>query len=83
MPEYRITIDSKSHGPKLPGQRPSKLEVLKATIIGLLGLALAIGFLLAAFVLGSIIASVLLVLFAVVVVLGVARYIIRKLKRLF
>jgi hypothetical protein len=78
MPEYRITIGSKTNDPRLPGKGPSKLEVLKAAILGLFGLAIVIGILLAAFVVGSIIACLLLVLLAVVLAVGVIRYAIRR-----
>jgi membrane protein YdbS with pleckstrin-like domain len=80
MPEYRITIGSTTNGSHLPGRRPRKVEVLKAAIVGLLGLAIVIGILLAAFVLGSVIASLLLVLLAVVFIIAVVRYQLRKLK---
>lgn len=80
MAEYRITIGSKTSSPRLPGRPPSKLEVLKAALLGLLGLAIVIGILLAAFVVGSIIASLLLILLALVLVVLVARRLLRKLK---
>lgn len=81
MVEYRITIGSKTSGPSRPGRPPSKLEVLKATLLGLLGLAIVIGIFLAAFVVGSIIASLLLILLGGVLVVWGVRYLLRKLKR--
>jgi hypothetical protein len=81
MAEYRITIGSKTSGPGRPGRPPSKLEALKATLLGLLGLAIVIGIFLAAFVVGSIIASVLLILLGGVLVFWGVRYLLRKLKR--
>ena len=81
VPEYRITLGSKTSGPGLSGRSPTKLEVLKATLLGLLGLAIVIGIVLAAFVVGSIIASLLLILLAVVLVVWAARYLLRRLKR--
>jgi hypothetical protein len=80
--EYRITIGSKTNGPGLPGRPPSKLEVLKAALVGLLGLAIVIGILLAAFVVGSIIASVLLILLAVALIIWLARRLLVELSNL-
>jgi uncharacterized membrane protein YfcA len=80
MPEFRITIGSKTNRSQLPGGRPRKLEVLKAAIVGLLGLGIVIGILLAALVVGSIVASLLLVLLAVVFIIAVVRYLLRNVK---
>lgn len=81
MPLYRITIRSRTNSPGLPGKPPSKLEMLKAVLLGLLGLAIVIGIFLAAFVVGSIIASLLLILLGLVFVVWRVRYLLRKLKR--
>jgi hypothetical protein len=81
MAEYRITIGSKTGGPGLPGRPPGKLEVLKAALLGLLGLAIVIGIVLAAFVIGSIIASILLILLAGVLIMWIVRLLIARLRR--
>ncbi len=81
MAEYRITIGSKTSGSGSPARPPSKLEVLKAALLGLFGLAVVIGIVLAAFVVGSIIASVLLILLAVALVVWVVRRLVMKLKK--
>jgi Flp pilus assembly protein TadB len=80
MPEYRITIGSKTSGPGFPGRRPGKLEMFKAALLGVLGLAILVGIVIAAFVVGSIIASVLLILLAAVLVVWAVRRLFRKVK---
>ena len=79
--EYRITIGSRSGGPGLPGRPRGKLEGLKAVLVGVLGLGILIGILLAAFVVGSVVASLLLVLLAMAFVVGMLRYLLKRLKR--
>jgi membrane protein YdbS with pleckstrin-like domain len=80
MPEYRITIKSRRGDPEHSSKRPGNLEVLKAVLLGILGLAILIGIVIAAFVVGSIIASVLLILLAVVIVMWAIRRLVRKVK---
>lgn len=80
MPEYRITIGSRTDGQEHPTRPPSKLEILKATLLAILGLAILIGILIAAFVVGSIIASVLLILLAAVLSVWAVRRLFRKVK---
>jgi membrane protein YdbS with pleckstrin-like domain len=80
MPEYRITIGSRTGGQEHPRRPPSKLEILKAALLGILGLAILIGIVIAAFVVGSIIASVLLILLAAVFVVWAVRRLFRKVK---
>jgi hypothetical protein len=83
MAEFRITIAGKNRGPDPVRRQPSRLEILKAVLLGILGLAAVIGILLAAFVVGSIIASVLLVGVAVVLVVWLFRRLVSRLKRIF
>lgn len=80
MPEYRIAIGSKTGSRDQLGRRPGKLEVLKAVLLGVLGLAILIGILIAAFVVGSIIASVLLIVLAALLGVWAVRRLFRKLK---
>jgi membrane protein YdbS with pleckstrin-like domain len=80
MPEYRITIGSRSGRPQHSNKRPGKLEILKAVLLGTLGLAILIGIVIAAFVVGSIIASVLLILLAAVLAVAAGRRLFRKIK---
>lgn len=82
MPEYRITIGTKAGSEGRPTRSPSKLEVLKATLVGILGLATVIGVVLAAFVVGSILASVLLILLAFALLVWGLRRILGKFKRI-
>ncbi len=82
MAEFRIMIGPKSGSSGRPAKPPGKLELLKAALLGILGLAVVIGILLAALVVGSIIASVLLILLATVLVVWLANRIFVKLKRL-
>jgi len=83
MVEFRITIAGKNRVPGPARRRPSRLEILKAVLLGILGLAAVIGILLAAFVVGSIIASVLLVGVAVGLVVWLLRRLVSRLKRIF
>jgi uncharacterized protein (DUF2062 family) len=80
MPEYRITIGSRTGGGAHPSRPPGKFEVLKAALLGTLGLAVIIGIVIAAFVVGSIIASVLLILLAAVFAVWAVRHLFRKVK---
>ena len=74
MKEYRIIIGPKASGSGPNSRRPqSKLELLKASILTLLALSAVIGILLAAFVVGSIIASLLLILLAVSIIVWLIR----------
>lgn len=81
MVEYRIKIGRRPEGPGQLTGRPSKLEMLKKALLGLLVLATVIGVLLAAFIIGSIIASGLLVLFAVALIIWLARQFLGRLRR--
>jgi hypothetical protein len=81
MAEYRITIGSKASGSGPSARPPTKLEVLKAALLGLLGMVIVIGIVLAAFVVGSVIASVLLILLAVVLIVWATRRLLLNLKR--
>jgi hypothetical protein len=81
MVEYRITIGSRPRDPGQPTQRPGKLEMLKAGLLGLLAVAVVIGILIAAFIVGSVIASVLLILLAVALVVWSARRLLSRLIR--
>jgi predicted lipid-binding transport protein (Tim44 family) len=81
MVEYRITIGHKPKDPGQPTQRHSKLEMLKAGLLGVLALAAVIGILIAAFIVGSVIASILLILLAVALVVWSARRFFLKLFR--
>jgi protein-S-isoprenylcysteine O-methyltransferase Ste14 len=66
MMEYRISIGKRTTGSAgQPPQPQGKLQILKATILTLLALSAIIGVFLAAFVIGSVIASILLILFGV------------------
>ena len=62
MMEYRISIGTKREGSS-QGSRQSqnKLQLLKAAVLTVLALSVIIGIFLAAFVVGSVIASVLLI----------------------
>jgi heme O synthase-like polyprenyltransferase len=62
--EYRITIGHKHEGAQQSRSR-SRLEVVKAVLLTLLALSAVIGMFLAAFVVGSIIASLLLILIGI------------------
>ncbi len=66
MMEYRISIGRKRDGPgQGPRQSKNKLQFLKAGLLTVLALSAIIGIFLAAFVIGSVIASLLLILFGV------------------
>lgn len=82
MAEYRITIGSKTSGSGRSARPPGKLEVLKAALLGILGLAAVIGVVLAAFVVGSLIASVLLIVLAIVLIVWLANRVFLKLKEM-
>jgi hypothetical protein len=82
MKEYRITIGPKVSGSGPNPRRPqSKLELLKASILGLLALSAVIGILIAAFVVGSVIASLLLILLAVSILVWLIRRFLVTLQR--
>ncbi len=80
--QYRITIGQTQEGSHqaLHGPR-NKLELLKASLLTLLVLSSVIGVFLAAFVLGSIIASVLLILIAISAIAFVVRRLILRFRR--
>jgi hypothetical protein len=80
--QYRITIGQTQEGSHqaLRGPR-NKLELLKAALLTLLVLSSVIGVFLAAFVLGSIIASVLLILIAISAIALVVRRFVLKFRR--
>ena len=81
MVEYRITVGQKPKDPGQPTQRPGKLEMLKAGLLGLLALALVIGILIAAFIVGSVIASLLLILLAIALLAWLIRRLLFRIKR--
>jgi uncharacterized membrane protein YfcA len=79
MAEYRITIGGRRQDSQQGGHRPrGRLEVLKAAVFTVLSLSAVVGILLAAFVVGSIIASLLLILIAVSVIAWAIRYLSSK-----
>lgn len=66
MMEYRISIGGKQEGPGQGSRQPrDKLQLLKAAVLTVVALSAIIGIFLAAFVIGSVIASLLLILFGV------------------
>ena len=75
--EYRITIGHKPEHAQ--NTRPRRtLEVVRAVVLSLLALSLVIGIFLAVFVVGSIIASILLILIGISLVAWTVRRIILK-----
>ena len=56
------------------GLRQNKLQLLRAGVLTFFALSVVIGIFLAAFVVGSIIASLLLILFALSILAGLVRY---------
>ena len=81
--EYRIVIGSTPGQRTLSGKPPGRLEMVKAVLLGLLGLGLVVGILLAAFVVGSIVASILLVLLAVGILFWACRRLFLKIRKNF
>jgi ABC-type uncharacterized transport system permease subunit len=81
MVDYRITIGEKLKDPGQPPQGPSRLEMLKAGLLGLLALAIVIGILIAAFIVGSVIASLLLILLAMALLTWLVRRLLSRIKR--
>ena len=80
--EYRITIGQKREGAPQAQRGPrSKLEIVKAAFLTLLALSAIIGVFLAAFVLGSLIATVLLILITVSIVIWLIRQLFVMFKR--
>ena len=80
--QYRITVGQTQEGShQAPHGARSKLDVLKAALLTLLVLSSVIGVFLAAFVLGSIIASVLLILIAISAIALVVRRFVLKFRR--
>ena len=80
--EYRITIGRKPGGSDQRPPRPqSKLQLLKAGLLTVLALSAVIGIFLAAFVVGSVIASLLLILLAASLIIWLIRRIFLSLKR--
>jgi protein-S-isoprenylcysteine O-methyltransferase Ste14 len=80
--QYRITIGQTQEGSHQAPHGPrNKLELLKASLLTLLALSSVIGVFLAAFVLGSIIASVLLILVAISAIALVVRRFVLKFRR--
>src|SRR6266852_3026577 len=66
MMEYRISIGRKRENDGQGARQPqNKLQLLKAAVFTVLALSAIIGIFLAAFVIGSVIASILLILFGV------------------
>ena len=66
MMEYRISIGRKRENDGQGARQPqNKLQLLKAAVLTVLALSAIIGIFLAAFVIGSVIASILLILFGV------------------
>ena len=79
---YKITIGRQQDGSDQRPPRPqSKLQILKAGLLTLLALSAVIGILLAAFVVGSVIASLLLILLAAALIIWFVRRIFLSLKR--
>jgi len=82
MPEYRITIGPTGRegggGPRPP---QGKLAVLRMWVITVLLLSAAIGILLSAFLIGSVVASLLLIIVAVFLLFGLLRTLFMKLRR--
>jgi hypothetical protein len=79
MMEYKITIGRPPDG---SGRHPpSKLHLLKAGLLTLLALSAVIGLLVAAFVVGSVIASLLLILLSAALIIWFVRRIFLSLKR--
>jgi hypothetical protein len=81
MVEYRIMIGQKPQDPGQSARRLSKLEILRAGLLGLLALAIVIGILIAAFIVGSVIASLLLILLAIVLLAWLVRRLLFRIKR--
>jgi hypothetical protein len=80
--EYRITIGQRREGPQQKRRAyGSKLEVVKAVLLTLLALSAVIGVFLAAAVLGSIIATILLILIAIALVILAIRRLFLLFKR--
>lgn len=80
--EYRIVIGQKRDGSgPLPHAPRSKLDLIKAWLLALLLLSAVVGLFLAAFVLGSIIATALVILAAVGIVVWSVRRLFLKFKR--
>jgi hypothetical protein len=78
--EYRISIAQKREGAQQsPGGPRSKLEIIQVALLTLLALSAVIGVFLAPFVLGSIIATVLLILIAI----SILAWSIRRLSLMF
>jgi len=78
--EYRITIGHKRENAQNTRPR-STLEVIRAIVLTLLALSLVIGIFLAAFVVGSIIASILLILIGISLVAWTVRRIILRFRK--
>ena len=80
--EYKITI---GRPPDASDQRPprpqSKLQILKAGLLTFFALSAVLGILLAAFVVGSVIASLLLILLAAALIIWFVRRIFLSLNR--
>lgn len=82
MIEYRISVGRKAERSGGPSSQPrSKLQLLKACVLTLLALSAIIGIFLAAFLIGSVIASLLLILFAVSLLVGLIRYLFLRFVR--
>lgn len=74
MPEYRINVERKttaSGETHSPGG--TRLQLIKAGILTFLAVSAIVGIALAAFVVGSIIASVLLIVLAVAIFISLVR----------
>ena len=78
--EYRISIGHKSENAQNTRPR-STLEAVRAIVLTLLALSLVIGIFLAAFVVGSIIASILLILIGISLFAWTVRRIILKFRK--
>jgi hypothetical protein len=78
--QYKITIGRRPDDSGGKSRQPqSKVQIVKAWILALLGLSVIVGVFLTAFIIGSAIASVLLVLIA----LSLFGFLIRRLLQVF
>jgi hypothetical protein len=78
--EYRLTIGERPEGSDRKPRKMGKLATVKAAMLALLVLSVVIGVFLAAAVLGSIIATALVVLVGISVVAWSIRRIVRLIK---
>jgi len=80
--EYKITIGRKiAHSRERSHQPQTKLQFLKACVLTLLALSVIIGVFLTAFVIGSAIASVLLILLGLSLLFSLVRLLFQRFAR--